>query len=32
MITVMATKVIQTRPWKKPTIALSASFGAMIQK
>jgi len=32
MITVMATNVIHTRPWKKPTIALSASLGATIQK
>jgi hypothetical protein len=32
MITVMATNAIQTRPWKKPTTALIASFGEMIQK
>ena len=32
MMTVIATKVIHTRPWKNPTIALSASLGTMSQK
>ena len=27
MITVIATNVIHTSPWKKPTTAFSASFG-----
>jgi len=32
MITVMATNAIHTSPWKKPTTALIASFGATTQK
>jgi hypothetical protein len=32
MMTVMATNVIHTRPWKNPTTAFTASFGAMSQK
>jgi hypothetical protein len=32
MITVMATKDIHTRPWKKPITALIASLGATTQK